>query len=182
MNLMKKRILAAFCAAMMMLSMAACGGKDSGSTGSGAGSSADAATSEPAAPSAMSKDDYLAAVEGLNTAAEEFTVASAELIANGLTNAEDLDALSASVEKIRETRQPFTDFSGINNPAEGYEEAHTALAKSCGDFSDLINEYCDVLLKTMKGEDAGDSADLQARMETVINDLGEAVGAVQAIQ
>ena len=77
---------------------------------------------------------------------------------------------------------PFTDFSAISNPAEGYEEAHTALAKSCGDFSDLINEYCDVLLKTMKGEDAGDSADLQARMETVINDLGEAVGAVQAIQ
>ena len=177
MNLMKKRILSVLCAALLVLSTAACGGgKDNAPAG---GDSADAG--QPAAPaSAMSKEDYLASVDGLTDGMTAFAAASAEFVSAGLTNAEDTDALNASIEKIRETKQVFIDFSAIANPAEGYEDTHTALVTNCGEFADLVDEYCDILAGAMSGQDTTSNTDIQTRMEAVVTALGESIATAQA--
>lgn len=180
MHSLKTRILSALCAALMLLSLAACGGKDDASNGGGAADGA-GASADAAAPAAMSKDDYLAQVTGLNDAATAFTAATADFISAGLTNADDQDALNASIEKIRATKDAFFAFQAIDNPAEGYEDAHAALAKDCGDFGALIDEYCEVLLGALSGESDPAESDIQTRMETVINSLGESIGAIEAI-
>ncbi len=176
MHSMKKRILSALCAAMMLLSLTACGGNsDSGNADGGA------ADTSSSAPAAMTKEDYLAEVEGLNDAAAAFTAATAEFISAGLTNAEDENALSESIEKIRVTKDAFLAFQSISNPAEGYEDAHTALAKDCGDFGALIDEYCDVLLGAITGESDPNESDIETRMETVVDSLGVSIAAVEAV-
>jgi len=178
MKSLKTRILSALCAALMLLSLAACGG-ESGESGNADGGAADAGDS---APASMSKEDYLAEVEGLNSAAEEFTVATAEFVSTYLQNMDDADAVNASVEKIRESKQAFLDFQAIVAPAEGYEDVHTALAKDCGDFGGLIDEYCDVLLDTITSGGTPDTADLEARMQTVVESLAASIAAVEAVE
>ena len=175
MKSLKTRILSALCAALMLLSLAAC----SGESGNADGGAADAGDS---APASMSKEDYLAEVEGLNSAAEEFTVATAEFVSTYLQNMDDADAVNASVEKIRESKQAFLDFQAIAAPAEGYEDVHTALAKDCGDFGGLIDEYCDVLLDTITSGGTPDTADLEARMQTVVESLAASIAAVEAVE
>lgn len=175
MKSLKTRILSALCAALMLLSLAACGGE----SGNADGGAADAGDS---APASMSKEDYLAEVEGLNSAAEEFTVATAEFVSTYLQNMDDADAVNASVEKIRESKQAFLDFQAIVAPAEGYEDVHTALAKDCGDFGGLIDEYCDVLLDTITSGGTPDTADLEARMQTVVESLAASIAAVEAVE
>ncbi len=175
MKSLKTRILSALCAALMLLSLAACGGE----SGNADGGAADAGDS---APASMSKEDYLAEVEGLNSAAEEFTVATAEFVSTYLQNMDDADAVNASVEKIRESKQAFLDFQAIAAPAEGYEDVHTALAKDCGDFGGLIDEYCDVLLDTITSGGTPDTADLEARMQTVVESLAASIAAVEAVE
>lgn len=178
MQTMKKRILSALCAALLLLSLTACGGK----TDAGSGGAGDTGSTADAAPAAMSKEDYLEKVEGLNAAATEFAAATAEFVSAGLSNPDDTNALKESIEKIRVTKDAFLEFQGITNPAEGYEEAHTALAEDCGDFGDLINEYCDILTKALdEGSDPSES-DIQSRMETVVTSLGESLGAIEAIE
>lgn len=175
MKSLKTRILSALCATLMLLSLAACGGE----SGNADGGAADAGDS---APASMSKEDYLAEVEGLNSAAEEFTVATAEFVSTYLQNMDDADAVNASVEKIRESKQAFLDFQAIAAPAEGYEDVHTALAKDCGDFGGLIDEYCDVLLDTITSGGTPDTADLEARMQTVVESLAASIAAVEAVE
>lgn len=175
MKSLKTRILSELCAALMLLSLAACGGE----SGNADGGAADAGDS---APASMSKEDYLAEVEGLNSAAEEFTVATAEFVSTYLQNMDDADAVNASVEKIRESKQAFLDFQAIVAPAEGYEDVHTALAKDCGDFGGLIDEYCDVLLDTITSGGTPDTADLEARMQTVVESLAASIAAVEAVE
>ena len=175
MKSLKTRILSALCAALMLLSLAACGGE----SGNADGGAADAGDS---APASMSKEDYLAEVEGLNSAAEEFTVATAEFVSTYLQNMDDADAVNASVEKIRESKQAFLDFQAIAAPAEGYEDVHTALAKDCGDFGGLIDEYCDVLLDTITSGGTPGTADLEARMQTVVESLAASIAAVEAVE
>ncbi len=175
MKSLKTRILSALCAALMLLSLAACGGE----SGNADGGAADAGDS---APASMSKEDYLAEVEGLNSAGEEFTVATAEFVSTYLQNMDDADAVNASVEKIRESKQAFLDFQAIAAPAEGYEDVHTALAKDCGDFGGLIDEYCDVLLDTITSGGTPDTADLEARMQTVVESLAASIAAVEAVE
>ena len=175
MKSLKTRILSALCAALMLLSLAACGGE----SGNADGGAADAGDS---APASMSKEDYLAEVEGLNSAAEEFTVATAEFVSTYLQNMDDADAVNASVEKIRESKQAFLDFQAIAAPAEGYEDVHTALAKDCGDFGGLIDEYCDVLLDTITSGGTPDTADLEARMQTVVETLAASIAAVESVE
>lgn len=177
MKSMKTRILSALCAALMLLSLTACGGGNGDSNADGG--SADAGAS---APAAMSKEDYLAAVEGLNSAAEAFTVATAEFVSTYLQSPDDTEAVNASVEKIRDSKQAFLDFQAIAAPAEGYEDAHTALAKDCGDFGGLIDEYCNVLLDTIANGGTPDTADLESRMQTVVESLAASIAAVDAVE
>lgn len=129
----------------------------------------------------MSKEDYLAAVDGLNDATAAFTTAVAGFVSTALTNAEDGTALADSLEKVRDTKDAFFEFQSIGNPAEGYGDAHAALAKDCGDFGEMIDEYCDVLLGTLTGESAPSDSDIEARMEAVIDSMGESIGAISAI-
>ncbi len=175
MNLTKKRVLSLLMVLCLMFAFAACGSDDGGSDQAGGDQSgSDAAT-------LMDKDTYLAEVDGLNSAAEEFTKVCADFISSAASNSDDLDALTEAIEKVRATKQPFLDFGAITNPPEGYEDAHKKLADNSAKFGDLIDKYCDVLIDTLNGEENADAETIQTDMETVINDLSAAMSEVQAI-
>ena len=174
---MKKKLIALTLAAVLAISMLGCGSKEAADNSS----STSAPQEEEQTSSLMDKDVYLAEVEGVNSAAEDFMNA----LMNAMKEGADMGVV---VEEIRATKDAFIAFSEIDNPPEGYEEAHSRLAESSGKFGDFIDRYADLLRDANDGTitdtaEYDEKADaLATEMEEITTELGNAMGEVQAIQ
>ena len=141
------------------------------------------AESTPAQGTDSQAEAYLAQVEGLNTATAEFALA----IINAM-NTDDVAQVSAGLEEVRATKQPFLDFAAITPPA-GYEQAHADLAAACTDFADYVDRYVDLLQGAMNGtidpaseEFAQQGAAMTTEMESIGAAMEAAILAVQSVQ
>lgn len=141
------------------------------------------AESTPAQGADSQAEAYLAQVEGLNTATAEFALA----IINAM-NTDDVAQVSAGLEEVRATKQPFLDFAAITPPA-GYEQAHADLAAACTDFADYVDRYVDLLQGAMNGtidpaseEFAQQGAAMTTEMESIGAAMEAAILAVQSVQ
>jgi len=164
MSLTKKRVFSLLLIFCLVFAFAACGGDDS----------SDADNS-----GALDKDTYLEKVEGLNSAAEDFMNACTDFITAATGG--DVDAIDEALEGVRGTKQAFLDFGAIDNPPEGYEDAHAKLAEQCTKFGELVDTYCDVINDSMIGVENEATATIQTDIETVINDLAAAMAEVESI-
>lgn len=173
---MKKKVLAFAAAAVFTLSVSGCAGGEA--AGNGGGSTAGQEESQTV--SVMDKDTYLAEIDGLNSAAYEFMQ-----IMTALT--EDLDWETAITE-IRECKTPFIEFSEIDNPPEGYEEAHAEMAAASKRVGEFLDDYAVFFQDVQDGiidtdeEYTEKSETLLAEMEASFAELGEKMGEVQEIQ
>lgn len=190
---MKKCMIPAILAAMALSVMTGCGGKDK-DAGAAAETTTEAAeatettveeTEETeAGTEAEAKNDdtvseYLEQVDTMNKAAEEFITISMEFMELAQNDAENTEALTESIEKTRATKQAFADFSVLDNPPEGLEEAHARLAEAAKNYADTLEVYCDVLLASINGEEHEAMATIQDDWTNVATELSEAMGAVE---
>ena len=190
----KLRIIPAVLAAMALTALTACGGSDSkpaDATTTAAETTTEATTEaekeettetakETEAEAASSDNsDYLAQVDTMNKAAEEFITVSMEFMQLAQSDPENTDALAESIEKTRATKQAFVDFAAIDTPPEGLEEPHARLAKAAGEYADTLEVYCDVLLASINGEDHEAMNTIQEDWTNVATELSEAMAAVE---
>lgn len=174
---MKKKLIALTLAAVLAISMLGCGSKEAADNSS----SASAPQEEEQTSALMDKDAYLAEVEGLNSAAEDFMNA----LINAMKEGADMGVV---VEEIRATKDAFIAFSEIDNPPEGYEEAHSRLAEESGKFGDFIDRYADLLQGANDGtidnqDEYNEKAEaIATEMEEITAELANAMSEVQAIQ
>lgn len=155
------RLLCLLLAALMALSLAACGNND-GASGS-QNSSAPSST-----PAALTEDEYIAEIDALNDASTEVATTTSEAISDLASG--DPDAMQAGVDKIRAIIPPFEEFAAIDNPPAEYAEAHAKLSEGCQVFSDAMNAFCDDLDALVAGEDV----DVEAATTEYTNQLTEA--------
>lgn len=174
MKLTKKRIVSALLMVLLLFTFTACG--DKGNDGADANN-----TQNTDGSSVMDKNTYLSEMDQLNSAAGEFTSACAEFMTLATSSSTEIDDLYDSVEKIRESKASFLEFNDINNPPEGYEDAHKQLAESSKNFGEFIDRYCDALKKTLDGEEV-DTTEIEADLETLSLDLSNAMTAVKEIK
>lgn len=175
---MKKKLFALILSAVLVLSMAGC---SSGDTEDNSSSGSAGQENSQQTSSLMDKDTYLAEVEGLNAGAVDFMEAVSTLMDD------DVD-MEATITAIRDSKEPFVAFSEIDNPPEGYEEAHSRLAEASGEMGDFIDRYADLFQDAIDGvidmdtEYTERSEALATEMEEITAELGEAMGEVQNIQ
>lgn len=199
MSKMKTRLVPAILAAMALTMLAGCGGKDKAADATEATTAAvteaetketeteakadDAETKEAENADGKTADDavaqYLDEVDTMNKAAEEFIKVSMDFMQLAQEEEPDLDAMTETIEKTRATKQAFVDFSALDNPPEGLEEAHERLAKAAREYADTLEVYCDVLLASINGEEHEAMATIQDDWTKVGTELGDAMGAVQ---
>lgn len=190
---MKSRFIPAVLAAMAFAALTACGGGDSkpaettttAETTVAAETTTEAQKEETteaateAKAEAGDKDDYLAQVDTMNKAAEEFISASVEFMLLAQDDPENTDGMTECIEKTRATKQAFVDFAAIDNPPEGLAEQHERLATAAADYADTLDVYCDVLLASINGEDHEAMDTIQDDWTKVATELSEAMGEVQ---
>ncbi len=189
---MKKKIFAVLLSAVVAFSVVGCAGSGdtTGSADTTAGADASQSNSAPEKQEEskeageMSKDDYLAQVETLNTAAEDFM--NALMTFTEAANAGNVDQAVKEIETIRQTKQPFLDFGAIANPPKGYEEAHKNLAEKSTAFGEFIDGYADLIQSGVDGTmDAGayaeELAGLSSEVTTLTTDLANAMAEVQGL-
>ncbi len=165
MSLSKKRVFSLLLAFCLVFAFTACGGDSS---------------DDVTGP--MDKDTYLEKVDGLNDAAGEFVAVGGEFISVAATQSDDEDAIMAAIEKIRDTKQPFLDFGAIDNPPEGYEDAHAKLADCSTRFGECIDTYSDILVDTINGVENEAADTIQTDVEAITNELSAAMTEVQSIE
>lgn len=186
----KLRIVPAVLAAMALTALTACGGgesKPADATTTAAETTTEAVTEETteavketeAEAASSDNSDYLAQVDTMNKAAEEFITVSMEFMQLAQEDPENTDALAESIEKTRATKQAFVDFAAIDNPPAGLEEPHARLAKAAGEYADTLEVYCDVLLASINGEEHEAMNTIQQDWTNVATELSEAMGEVQ---
>lgn len=204
---MKNRIVPAILAAMALTALTACGGDKAADTTTAAEATTEAqaeeskeekadeskeenadeskeeskeeTTEEAKADASGDSSDYLAQVDTMNKAAEEFITVSMEFMQLAQDDPENIEAMTECIEKTRATKQAFVDFSQISNPPEGLEEPHAKLAEAAGKYADTLEVYCDVLLASINGEDHEAAATIQDDWTKVATELSEAMGAVE---
>ena len=192
---MKSRFIPAVLTAMAFAALTACGGGDNkpAETTTAAETTAvtetaaetqkeetteAAAEATEAKAEAGGKDDYLAQVDTMNKAAEEFISASMEFMQLAQDDPENTDGMTECIEKTRATKQAFVDFAAIDNPPEGLAEQHERLVTAAADYADTLDVYCDVLLASINGEDHEAADTIQDDWTKVATELSEAMGEV----
>lgn len=177
---MKKKIFALVLSVVLALSMVGCTSekpKDGDGSVSPTGQQEESQTAD-----LMDKDTYLSEVEGLNTATYEFVQ-----VLSSMTEEFDLETV---IEAYRELKEPFVEFSEIDNPPEGYEEVHTRMAAACARFAEYLDQHA-ALYEEVIDEDAEVIPDeeyeerseaLLDEMEASLLEVSEAMKAVQEIQ
>lgn len=189
---MKKKIFAVLLSVAVAFSVVGCSGGGDAAGSTDAAGSADASESNSAAEKQeeskeageMSKDDYLAQVEALNPAAEDFM--NAIMAFTEAANAGNVDKAVKEIESIRQTKQPFLDFGAIANPPKGYEEAHKNLAEKSTAFGEFIDGYADLIQGGIDGtiDQAAyteELAGLTSEVTTLTTDLANAMAEVQGL-
>lgn len=196
---MKNRIIPAILAAMALSALTACGGDKAADTTTAAEASTEAqseetteekadetkeeskeeTTEEVKAEASGDNSDYLAQVDTMNKAAEEFITVSMEFMQLAQDDPENLDAMKECIEKTRATKQAFVDFSKLDTPPEGLEEPHARLAEAASKYADTLEVYCDVLLASINGEEHEAAATIQDDWTNVATELSEAMSEVQ---
>lgn len=175
---MKKKIFALVLSVVLALSMVGCTSEKPKDGDGGVRSTEQAAD-------LMDKDTYLSKVEGLNTATYEFT----QVLASMTEEFEEFD-FETMIEEFRELREPFIELSEVDNPPEGYEEAHTRMAAACVRFAEYLDQHA-ALYEEVIDEDAEVIPDeefeerteaLMTEMEASLLEVGEAMKEVQEIQ
>lgn len=189
---MKKKILALLMGTMMAVAMVGCSDKTEAEPASApaqessaaAESTAEASTVEESSVAEgtteeastaegteaaqgtadqMAVADYLAEVEGLNTAAGDFMAVLLEIL-------EDYENAGDKLDEIRFSLQPFYEFGEIAPPA-GYEDAHAELSASAQAFAEIIDEYVDAMAAVIDGSiDTDTYTQKITELETKLNE------------
>ena len=163
---LSRRLLCLLLAALMALSLAACG--NGSSDDDGASDSQDPATSGSVETTTLTADEYIAEIESLNDVSTEVSTATSEAL-NDLASG-DPATMQAGVDKVRAITPYFADFAAIDNPPAEYAEAHAKLSEGCQAFADAMNAFCDDLDALIAGEDV----DIETASAEYTNQLAEA--------
>lgn len=189
---MKKKIFAVLLSAVVAFSVVGCAGSGdtTGSADTTAGADASQSNSAPEKQEEskeageMSKDDYLAQVETLNTALNDFMEANLAFTEAASTG--DMEQVTKEIDTIRQTKQPFLDFGGITNPPAGYEDAHVKLAEQSTAYGEFIDKYADFIKKGLEGgfndpSYTEQATELTNEVTTLTTDLANAMAEVQGL-
>lgn len=152
---MLKSIFAALLVASMAFSLTACGGDDKTPADPGTSDVADGGAAE-----ALSEDDYIAAVNNLQTEMEAVQTKMAEV------DQTDVEAVKAAIEDVK---KPFADLAAVVAP-EKYAAAHEKIKSGC----EAMIDYMDSAIKMTEGTPSQD--DITAMTESLTKaatDLGE---------
>lgn len=184
---MKKLILSLCLIAAITASFTACQKEEKAAGGNtSVGSVSSAQTKNELAE--MDKKTYLEKIESLNTAASKFAENTVDFSSMALQNPDDTEKIKTSIEKIRETKQAFLDFSAIENPPKQYADIHKEMSQHTKDFGGQVDEYCDLLLTPFNEDEADDkdyntkSEDILKRIETTMTKIGDQMTAVENVK
>ena len=150
---MKFRMLSLFMTLCLLCALTACGGGDAASNASSEASQAVSETSQAASESsaaaggeALTEEAYQSQVEALSADISEAMTAMTALSA-----ATDEDSMRAGVESVRAMAQAFRDFAALENPPEGWAEAHAKVVEGCTLFADALEGMCDNAIGVLDG-------------------------------
>ena len=150
---MKFRMLSLFMTLCLLCALTACGGGDAASSASSEASQAVSETSQAASESsaaaggeALTEEAYQSQVEALSADISEAMTAMTALSA-----ATDEDSMRAGVESVRAMAQAFRDFAALENPPEGWAEAHAKVVEGCTLFADALEGMCDNAIGVLDG-------------------------------
>ena len=127
----------------------------------------------------MSLEEYDQEFEKLNVAAESFTAGMETIItsATATSPTENVEAFTAEVALVRETKTAFEEFAKITEVPEAVAEGHALLVTGSAEFAEAIDMISDAFLL------ATDEATLDAyvtdyatateKLESALSNIGE---------
>ena len=127
----------------------------------------------------MSMEDYNSEFEKLNVAAESFTAGVQTIISSATATdpTENVEAFTAEVAIVRETKTAFEEFAKVTDVPESVTEGHALLVTGATEFAEAIDMISDAFLL------ATDEATLDAyvtdyatateKLESALSNIGE---------
>ncbi len=154
-----KRLLAALLAAVLALSLAACGGNDAGTGENG-----------EAAPAALTEEEYQQAAEKLSADMNEIQTNVSTAISDPESAKKVLDDMKASIN----------EFASVT-PPESYADAHAKLKSGCESLIAFIDTVAAMTEETDQTKLAELSAQMSEQLETAMTDMAEGASMLEAV-